>query len=57
MTTIKTPKEKLNLNLSREAKAKAKRLAADLNISTSHLIEGFIMGMQIMPGQKEQEKN
>lgn len=49
----KTQKEKLNLSLPKEAIIRAKTLAAQMNISTSHFIEGLIMGVQIVPGNKE----
>ena len=48
MTKTTQPKEKLNLNLSREAKTKAKTIAAQMNVSVSHLMEGLIMGAGFM---------
>lgn len=54
--TKQAPRVKLNLTLPIEVKARAKNLANSLNISVSHLIEGLIMGVQIVSGE-EREKN
>lgn len=54
--TEKTKKIRINLVLSSEAKMRAKTLAAGMNVSVSHLIEGLIMGVQFVPGKTEVEK-
>lgn len=55
----KTPKTKLTLILPVEVITRAKIMAAQMRIPVSHLIEGLIMGAQIVstPKQDLEEKN
>lgn len=51
------PKIKTSIALSIEANNKAQNISHAMGISVSHLIEGLIMGAQIVPGNKEENEN
>lgn len=51
---LMTKKTKLTIYLPVDIKDKAKVTAASLHISMSHLIEGLIAGVSILPERKEE---
>lgn len=46
-------KVRVNIRIPKDVHMKAKMLAASMDITVSHLIEGLIMGAQLIPGNVE----